>query len=927
MSEGLSLVDPGLQELVALDKAYRSPKLEHKLQSILQYTHFFVKYPSPDLVTSGFLKLAEYWRTSNNIVRQSIFKVFKHSQYALTKITSVDDMLRRIFVVLTSNDPIARALTLRLLAYMSAIVQERIEVHHRVRLLLDSNDPLELEAAIFATDRIASKSRTFAANIMDKLELMVLDPIQNTATTAKVFRIFRHMHHDQQLANLARQSCLRYLRGSNDEDYIITIARTLTVLAKRCIFQIDAQVELLIGYLEQDRRIPLQWSALDCLRTLGKAQGHHFTQENFLYIMKFACSARCSVVRQKGFQVLSVLCGHFDLLLRLFHSPGGGNTISQQVSLSDIESIMSQGDASSVYAARTLCKMYTFAQTHLSVNGIEIGFISDVDHATVRQLLNKLASMSTNVSASEFRYTAETLVQLSRLRDGPEVWNAMLSASQKNPLVLTKLFNLILRMLSQQTDSDHHSVNTLISMAIVYLSVLPARTVAAALRVALRCGQIPPSRQPDFASTITPLLIRSKEGVQGYWHLYGIGREAVCAGHYGLAHDIFKELVLQVTSESVGFWIRSLEHVAQAGIYINALLESATNIEVFHKLVDSLRSSSTAIKSLAASQGSRAFQYDLLILHATTLEATQGVLATLENHSDDRVTQSMKWSTFKETFDTCSRGYSCLAESFVDIDDASLDVLDSWAVFCVFMTELTGQFVARTGLFEAGAPEISPSRLYLMMYAQPVSSTRTGSRLPPHLADVLRGIEDESHMQVKDVGRRISQVLRETLLIPSYFFVTRPSVTVQVTVTPNWRNGVRRVKTYEDLILKLEGTVKTPANWKLRGHGREIVALEYVTEVVPMVGTKERLPDAFETYPKQHHCPQNVLRANLAKGYFAQLCAVSFTECRNPETREYVVRITCKLVDLVGNVWRSGPVVELPVSLEGPTRDVAGGFI
>ncbi|TPX71710.1 hypothetical protein SpCBS45565_g00775 [Spizellomyces sp. 'palustris'] len=890
MSDGLSLVDPGLQELVALDKAYRSPRLEHKLQSILQYTHFFAKYPSPDLVTSGFLKLAEYWRTSNNIVRQSIFKVFKHSQYALTKITSVDDMLRRIFVVLTSNDPIARAFTLRLLGYMSAIVQERIEVHHRVRLLLDSKDPLELEAAIFATDRIASKSRTFAANIMDKLELMVLelDPIHNTATTPKVFRIFRHMHHDEQLATLvndeaheqARQSCLRYLRVSNDEDYIITIARTLTVLAKRCIFQIDAQVELLIGYLEQDRRIPVQWSALDCLRTLGKAQGHHFTQENFLYVMKFACSARCSVVRQKGFQVLSVLCGHFDLLLRLFHSSGGGKTISQRVSLPDIESIMSQGDASSVYAARTFCKMYTFAQTHLSIDVIEIGFISDVGHASVRQLVNKLASTLMNISASEFRYTAETLVQLSRLRDGPEVWNAMLSASQKNPLALTKLFNLILRMLSQQTDSDYLSFSTLTAMAIAYLSVLPARTVTAALRVALRCGQIPPSRQPDFASTITPLLIRSKEGVQGYWHLYGIGREAVCAGHYGLAHDIFKELVLQ-----------GLEHVAQAGIYISALSGSTSDIEYLHKLVESLRNSSTAIKSLAASQGSRAFQYDLLILHATTLEATQGVLATLANHSDDRVTQS-NWSTLKETFDTCNRRYSRLAEGFVDIDEASLDVLDSYPFLglLAFMTlkivvsltlfHMGRRFVPTAEPLAAGAPEIATSRLYLMMYARPVSSTRTGSRLPPYLADVLRGIEDDSHMQVQDIRRGILQLLREMLLIPRYFFVTRPSVTVQLTVNPNWRSGVRRVKTYEDLILKMEGTVKTPANWKLRGHGREIVSVEIVTEVAPMAGTKERLQEGIETYPKS---PSNTIAPKM---FFEQ----TLQKGTSPNSARYLLR-------------------------------------
>ena len=48
-----------------------------------------------------------------NFLRLNILKVFQLSEKHITKITSVDEFLRRIFSVIHSNDPVARAVTLR----------------------------------------------------------------------------------------------------------------------------------------------------------------------------------------------------------------------------------------------------------------------------------------------------------------------------------------------------------------------------------------------------------------------------------------------------------------------------------------------------------------------------------------------------------------------------------------------------------------------------------------------------------------------------------------------------------------------------------------------------------------------------------------------------------------------------------------------
>jgi len=46
-------------------------------------------------------------------LRLCVLRVTQQSEKHLEKITSIDEFLRRIFTVIHSNDPVARALTLR----------------------------------------------------------------------------------------------------------------------------------------------------------------------------------------------------------------------------------------------------------------------------------------------------------------------------------------------------------------------------------------------------------------------------------------------------------------------------------------------------------------------------------------------------------------------------------------------------------------------------------------------------------------------------------------------------------------------------------------------------------------------------------------------------------------------------------------------
>lgn len=58
------------------------------------------------------------------------------SEQQLRKVVNIEEVVKRVFVVLQSNDPIARVLTLRLLGAMAHIIAERSDVHHGYTLRL-----------------------------------------------------------------------------------------------------------------------------------------------------------------------------------------------------------------------------------------------------------------------------------------------------------------------------------------------------------------------------------------------------------------------------------------------------------------------------------------------------------------------------------------------------------------------------------------------------------------------------------------------------------------------------------------------------------------------------------------------------------------------------------------------------------------------
>lgn len=124
--------DEAMSQIVQLDKGLRSSSVSQQCESIMQFGDIIARYPVPAIVNASLLRLADLFRsTESNFVRYWITAAFDTVKGEFTKVLNREELINRIATVLSSNDPIARTLTLKTLTSMESILHDRIDLHHR----------------------------------------------------------------------------------------------------------------------------------------------------------------------------------------------------------------------------------------------------------------------------------------------------------------------------------------------------------------------------------------------------------------------------------------------------------------------------------------------------------------------------------------------------------------------------------------------------------------------------------------------------------------------------------------------------------------------------------------------------------------------------------------------------------------------------
>ena len=228
--------------LTELEKGLRSSKVGEQAEAIVRFPHLFSQFPFPILINSGMMKLADLFKQGSNFLKMCVLRVFQQSSLHLDKVRSVDEFVRRIMTVINSNDPVARALTLRVLGAIAPIISERKTVHHKVRCSLDSQDQVELYAGIFAAKKFSASSKTFSTDMCSKLLEMVHNPASPLPVKLKLLPVLRYMHHSADTAQEVRSALVAMLPLYPGQALVTLAIRTLTSLAINTLVDIPAQV-------------------------------------------------------------------------------------------------------------------------------------------------------------------------------------------------------------------------------------------------------------------------------------------------------------------------------------------------------------------------------------------------------------------------------------------------------------------------------------------------------------------------------------------------------------------------------------------------------------------------------------------------------------------------------------------------------------
>ncbi|KAK2560871.1 Integrator complex subunit 7 [Acropora cervicornis] len=283
--------------LAELDKGLRSSKTGEQCEAIVRFPGLFEKYPFPILINSALLKLADVFRVGNNFLRLCILKVTQQSEKHLDKVLNVDEFLKRIYSVIHSNDPVARAITVRFLGSIASLVSERKNVHHSIRSSLESHDEVELEAAIFATDKLCSHSREFASGLYNKISQLIEGLSTPVEMKLKLIPIFRHMHYDLHLTEKVHELCSSLLISHPACNFVVVTLHTLSCLA----------AELLLRYLRNDPRRVAKNHALSDLTMLASGAPHMWKVEHVEDLCEFMLSCCYDFLTLSSLRVLVTL--------------------------------------------------------------------------------------------------------------------------------------------------------------------------------------------------------------------------------------------------------------------------------------------------------------------------------------------------------------------------------------------------------------------------------------------------------------------------------------------------------------------------------------------------------------------------------------------------------------------------------------------
>ncbi|XP_018575936.1 integrator complex subunit 7 [Anoplophora glabripennis] len=897
--------------LTELDKGLRSGKVGEQCEAIVRFPKLFEKYPFPILINASLLKLSDVFRMGNNFLRLCVLRVCQQSEKHLDKISNVDEFVRRIYSVIHSNDPIARAVTLRIFGAVAAIIPERQQIHHSIRSSLDSHDSVEVEAAIYAAIQFAAQSKTFAISMCNK----VSDMIQGQSTPAnmklQLIPILQYMHHDTNTAAMVRSLCIDLLPGYPAQDFVLVTLNTLTKLAAATLVDIPSQVNLLLSYLKNDPRWEVKLKALEHLYELAKPGAHLWPSGAIDDIVDF-------VLNTKQTKILTPALGVIQVLVespRMCHEHRAAGSKLKELCSNHCYSPQPCVAAQAIQIlTEILCYCY---QENLETDGAD-------DVIAALETLILLLTFSNERHPLQLKIALKCAVRLCEAKqEYCEVFVELLG---------TRLDNI---------DSEYTIVICEALGAIGGLkpeTLLPLVDTILNLLIALLDVASPTQLQTHTKTMLCTLIFQTLSGYKwneytfntvlnvvdnnNLWANYCIARAAVRYGHHKIAHHIFEGLTEQVSSEHFHFWLVCLKEMskAEAQLYSEESETLVTRLDTaiihYNKAIAALKAASTPSHNLT-------FQTEYMKIRTEFLQCLlqliytcnilcivppPAIAATIVQNTRDEyqrhgyITNQLR-KCVKE-IKNCGDMHWKLYQTAFDADPATLENMQILQQMCVLLEQCV-ESICVSGARVRDEPIEFGSKNIRLESQQLVKACESALKVAQSLSEDCTNATI-THKQVEIIKAIVEVLTNASLPIPRYFFQVLQSTSVKLAISPQPRvlGEFISVQAGSQLAVKVEGVIQ---------HGMKPGLFRRINEVIITVTSQlQSNPKNKEVLDPKLLEQVSVLTQTVTphKDFFTAQFLLAF-----PRGGQYLLVVEASVVDEQSNTWKTGPRSSLTVKV------------
>ncbi|CAG2105633.1 unnamed protein product [Medioppia subpectinata] len=788
----------------------------------------------------------------------------RESEKHLDKIVNIDEFVRRLFAVTFSNDPLARSITLRTLANMARIVRHRKSIHHYIRNSLDSNDEMEVLAAIEASASFAEKSDEFAANIYPKIFSMINGLTTPLEIKTKLLLVLHNIHFDCEVADKVRQNCLQMLNTYPSEQFVCNDLHVLTHIASVSLTQIPDQIHVLLEYFTNDPRNNVKLSVLSDLKCLAANSPHLWQKgsasslvDSILNLKDKNGSKRDTNLLCKALSVLSELSSsptlfsdepqyYSELCLKMINFCI--KTVDSEHNIQLISTcICILINISLNLSSKCVIDMDVMQETCCAIQSFLLwGISSNEDNYTeeesngVKTIFKCILSICRSPKLSSITQMTETLrfvimnVKMDSLWFGcaSRVICAIVSTLSINETFVAEDILELIKTSPKSSDNTN------------YLNVLTVYF------------QINLHQSTQINEEVANSLLSSFKG-RDLWSCYKMVRQSMRYGQHLMAAMILDRLLAHMEPiESNHFWMKSLANISKAESFLIKNVDEldknfCTSISLY---IEGL----THLKASISANNPMRFQCEFIRLRLKYLQTHHNfrqccqlirtspppaiAASTALTTRDDllkcgNIVIAMRRSA--KEFRSVAEAYSLLYQSSFNADVNTLAQIQLLQNSCVILAEaienlfqsnrLNSMVVSKESPFEGNAElaiNCSPLEHRPLIHMCSQISTLIHKDLNAIQTNDLIGSK-----QISLLMEISSQILRAPLSFPRFYFQSTQNTCIKLAVSPQPKSGsdVLLINSNTHFALRIEGVIVNVKNQKvIRNVGKVLICVNGV---------------------------------------------------------------------------------------------------